>query len=57
MNNEVECLVGDVSSEDIEIIKDIGMREIEVLETESNVGDNQWNRRISRNEKTKGKIQ
>lgn len=57
MNNEVECLVGDVSSEDIEIIKDIGMREIEVLETESNVGDNQWNRRISRNEKRKGKIQ
>lgn len=57
MNNEVECLVGDVSSEDIEIIKDIGMREIEVLETESNVGDNQWNRRISRNETTKGKIQ
>ena len=57
MNNEVECLVGDVSSEDIEIIKDIGMREIEFLETERNVGDNQWNRRISRNEKTKGKIQ
>lgn len=57
MNNEVKCLVGDVSSEDIEIIKDIGMREIEVLETESNVGDNQWNRRISRNETTKGKIQ
>ena len=57
MNDEVECLVGDVSSEDIEIIKDIGMREIEVLETKSNVGDNQWNRRISRNEKRKGKIQ
>ena len=57
MNEEVECLVGDVSSEDIEIIKDIGMREIEVLKTESNVGDNQWNRRISRNEKRKGKIQ